>query len=333
MRVVPRILPCFVMMFMATPAFADSITIEWQTVRGSRGYVVEYRRSASARISRKRVKANRVRLNLSPATYQVRVAGLNKFGKPGVWSDWLRVSVASSSKGVVRLGAAESVKKKPVPAAPSMALMAARSERSSSNTVAALVRPTAYKRKESLAARKAVIRQPNKKEKKAGDEQPETPSTYRGEFWSFSTLLAGLPQLQRGDNLAGVTYMGLAGVLTGFVINRGASADSIASQPGNNPILMSVLLSGQSQQNLFVARELRADARAEYDARVQDQRLAAGLLTLVYIWHLVDVAFWEPPTPLSAGLKPAHRSYDVNVFADGENKEGRRAEFRFSMRF
>ena len=73
------------------------MTLEWEPVALAKGYVVQIRTSDND-IKEVRVSENRMEQSLNPGEYQVRLAALNKFGKPGAFTDWITVKIRSRAE-------------------------------------------------------------------------------------------------------------------------------------------------------------------------------------------------------------------------------------------
>lgn len=87
------------LVFSASAVFADapskrSLILQWRPVRGAVGYVMEVR-DAAGRVETLHVAASQAELHLTPGDYSIRLAGLNKFRKPGIWSDWRAFQIAA----------------------------------------------------------------------------------------------------------------------------------------------------------------------------------------------------------------------------------------------
>ncbi len=82
----------FAILFWSGALFAEDVpfSLEWDAVAESRGYVVQLRKDGAAATDI-RVSENRLKTSLPEGMYEARVAGLNKFGKPGEFSDWVRL--------------------------------------------------------------------------------------------------------------------------------------------------------------------------------------------------------------------------------------------------
>ncbi len=76
---------------------AEPVELRWKAVEGSSGYLVRVQQEDGT-VTENRIGTNRVRLDLKPGAYVIRIAGLNKFGKPGPFSDPARVQIERSNK-------------------------------------------------------------------------------------------------------------------------------------------------------------------------------------------------------------------------------------------
>ncbi|MCR9143997.1 MAG: hypothetical protein NXI24_17250 [bacterium] len=80
-----------------TVAIADMAPVqrkvEWRPVDGSHGYLLQLRDQNARLIVERRVETPRARLSLQPGSYRLRVASLNKFGKPASWSAWAGLKI------------------------------------------------------------------------------------------------------------------------------------------------------------------------------------------------------------------------------------------------
>jgi hypothetical protein len=63
-------------------------SIEWRAVAGGRGYRIQIRNAGGETLKDEDVNESRVTLELTPGTYQIRIAALNVFGQPGRFSQW-----------------------------------------------------------------------------------------------------------------------------------------------------------------------------------------------------------------------------------------------------
>lgn len=77
--------------------------IEWKTIKGAYGYVIEIRNADKKVILEKKVKENLFPIELPKGKYDLRVAPLNVFKKPAVWSHWHPLEIIISRKPVVGL--------------------------------------------------------------------------------------------------------------------------------------------------------------------------------------------------------------------------------------
>jgi hypothetical protein len=73
------------------------VKIRWSEVEGSNGYIVRIR-NYQGRIQENQVKNNEFQTELSPGVYYLQVAGKNRFGKPGLFSEWKALEVRPGEK-------------------------------------------------------------------------------------------------------------------------------------------------------------------------------------------------------------------------------------------
>ncbi len=74
------------------------LRLAWENVEGNQGYVVEIKEDGAGDIKQHKVKTNNIVFQLKPGHYQIRVAALNKFGKPALWTEWNPIHVTGRQK-------------------------------------------------------------------------------------------------------------------------------------------------------------------------------------------------------------------------------------------
>ena len=79
--------------------------IEWRPVADSHGYLLQLRDQNARLIIERKLKLSRTTVELPPGDYRLRVASLNKFGKPASWSAWATLSLRRP--GATREGSPE----------------------------------------------------------------------------------------------------------------------------------------------------------------------------------------------------------------------------------
>ncbi len=79
--------------FPAAAAETWPVRVEWEAVRGARGYIVEIRNREGRELFRKNVAASHTAVNLAPGAYRIRITALNVFMKPGSSSGWSKLTV------------------------------------------------------------------------------------------------------------------------------------------------------------------------------------------------------------------------------------------------
>ncbi|MEQ9363741.1 MAG: hypothetical protein RIF32_05835 [Leptospirales bacterium] len=67
--------------------------IEWRPVADSHGYLLQLRDQNTRLIIERRLDVSRTTVELQPGRYTLRVASLNKFGKPASWTAWANLNL------------------------------------------------------------------------------------------------------------------------------------------------------------------------------------------------------------------------------------------------
>lgn len=279
----------------AQSAETETILLRWSPVRGSHGYIVEYRHRLTGVVEKKRIKANEVELQLKSGSYAIRVAGLNKFGKPGLWSEWRTIDIEIRAPETTET--VEGEKKKPE----------------------AII----------VQLEKAEVEaQPEKKEEKKEQKKEEVPTAFS--FPNLNPLMPGLTQLRRGDRIRGGIFMGLfaGGLYTANRYNR--EADALAANKVYDPILLSGLLVNQPSEINPAGIALwlnRYAASRDYDEFINRRQTMIRALALVYVLHWVDLIFFSPAESVLFGMRvgPDEQS-------SGSGRPGGRADFRIVFR-
>jgi len=286
---------------------AQAIVIEWRAVRGSYGYVVEYRNERTGRVASQRVRESRVRLNLRPGHYSIRVAGLNKFRRPGPFSDWhpLLVTAAPEPAPVrlTRIVYGEKKERPPKKAAP---------------------------RKQAKGALKKSPPQKRPLQARKGRAPQRTPSAERT-LLRWPNFIPGLPQLQEGETFRGTALLVLFGGLFVYGLQESQAADSLARDPqsSNTVPLVLLLRNVPLQQGILLLPEY-FNQQADYDQRRDNATGAAAAALLVYILHWLDVIDLNTDRTFrfSLDFRPDHAAGFALV-----PRGGRRADVRFTFVF
>lgn len=84
------------------------IQLSWGSVKGARGYAIEIVQEPNGNPRLIKTKVSQVRFELTPGNYKFRLAALNKFGKPAVWTDFRNLEVS----GEERVQKMENIEKK-----------------------------------------------------------------------------------------------------------------------------------------------------------------------------------------------------------------------------
>ncbi|TGK07810.1 fibronectin type III domain-containing protein [Leptospira semungkisensis] len=116
---IPYILFYFNVLFLSVggSVFAEGKSfiyyIEWTEVKGSRGYVVEVRKSEPPQdlVVEKKVTENEIEFSLEAGVYEYRIAALNRFGKPSSYTVWTNFKVEQDRPKAVALAEKEEAAK------------------------------------------------------------------------------------------------------------------------------------------------------------------------------------------------------------------------------
>ncbi len=240
------------------PAPEQALILSWRPVRGAFGYVMEVRDYAGA-VKTLRVSRSQVELKLRPGDYSIRLAGLNKFRKPGAWSDWRTFQISAIPAG-----------RKSEPA------------RLNLDALDPKVAPSSSKAAEKAEATKTEA---------AKTEKPAD----GGRLFEPAWLVPGLSQWMAGERIRGATIglLFLGSAALGF--ERLQSARDMAADPTRQPALWMAGLSTVRWDDVpvsgFVLREqLHAGQAQVRDRELQAQR-AGGAAVLFYALHLADLAW------------------------------------------
>ncbi|PJZ68459.1 hypothetical protein CH373_16910 [Leptospira perolatii] len=87
--------------------------IEWKEVKGSRGYLVEVRKSfeepqvSEALVLERKVQENEIEFKVASGVYEFRIAALNRFGKPSAFTAWTKFKVEQDRPKAVAIAEKE----------------------------------------------------------------------------------------------------------------------------------------------------------------------------------------------------------------------------------
>lgn len=62
--------------------------IEWLNVSGAKGYLIQLKDKSTGTEKEEKLTQNNIELKLPAGYYEYRIASVNKFGKPSVWTEW-----------------------------------------------------------------------------------------------------------------------------------------------------------------------------------------------------------------------------------------------------
>lgn len=231
-------------------------SLEWDAVAGSRGYVVQIRKDAGAPADF-RVQENRLKAALPEGIYQARVAGLNKFGKPGEFSDWAALRLERKSQVSINLS-----------------------------------RPA-----DSAAEKKSEQKSEEKPEQKAQntEQNPERPPLPQASGTGESILPAfvpGLRQIQRGQ-VRGYAIVGSLLFLGAHAYHQKILGDRIADSPFNRPITLFPVVAVSPAPLAGALYVRRQDQQQKYLRHQNNQRWLFGGMALIYGLQTVDAILWK----------------------------------------
>ena len=67
--------------------------IEWLNVPGAKGYLIQLKDKSTGTEKEEKLTQNNIELKLPAGYYEYRIASVNKFGKPSVWTEWEEFNV------------------------------------------------------------------------------------------------------------------------------------------------------------------------------------------------------------------------------------------------
>lgn len=62
--------------------------IEWLNVPGAKGYLIQFKDKSTGVEKEEKLTQNNIELKLPTGYYEYRIASVNKFGKPSIWTQW-----------------------------------------------------------------------------------------------------------------------------------------------------------------------------------------------------------------------------------------------------
>ncbi len=96
-RRIKTILCCGLLLAGVSALFAQaedsSVHLDWKDIPGARGYIVQFRDVGGKPVLDRKTADSKIDFSLPPGDYTVRIAGVNKFNKPGTWSAWQDISI------------------------------------------------------------------------------------------------------------------------------------------------------------------------------------------------------------------------------------------------
>ncbi|MBK9500335.1 MAG: fibronectin type III domain-containing protein [Leptospiraceae bacterium] len=65
-----------------------SYYIEWKNIAGAKGYLIQVKDKATGTEKEEKLDQSNIELKIVAGKYEYRIASINKFGKPSVWTNW-----------------------------------------------------------------------------------------------------------------------------------------------------------------------------------------------------------------------------------------------------
>jgi hypothetical protein len=74
------------------------VNLDWEDVPGNYGYVLQIQSLEGEPVKEIQIQVSAVTVQLSPGDYQVRLAALNKFRRPSIWTPWKEFNISGEEK-------------------------------------------------------------------------------------------------------------------------------------------------------------------------------------------------------------------------------------------
>ena len=236
------------------PLLAEPVELRWKEVSGSSGYLVRVEKDDGSVIEN-RIGNNRVQLDLEPGNYVIRIAGLNKFGKPGPFSDPARVTIEQSSE----------------------------------------TRTIQMEEAAELTASEQTTEPDNIEEEQedSADSEADGFNLFQLPDWEPKALVPGLLQYERGETYKLYLYNGLL-LGHAIAGNAERQRGNLLSREAWNDPTNVILATGGSPASLGLLWLRRSEEKAKYNQAQANQSYIALSALLVYGWHFVDLYFLNP---------------------------------------
>ena len=315
------------LVLLVTPAatlFArEDRQIRWTPVKGAYGYVVQYRTGPDEEPQELRVTRSRANLRLPAGRYELRVAALNKFRKPSIWTPWTPVRLDHIS-AVVDLSrsqqAGEEVKNQEPEPEPEP-----KSDAESESPDGA----------ESEAGRSNPEGAMDANDGESVDVGPGEDGQARRRPFGWFDLVPGVPQALRGQPVLGAGYGLLFAGMAGAGFGEWRAAETINARIANDPALLALAILPSPLELGLVLRDRRLADEAQFNRHRTNQQALGAAAALLYIVHLIDAATWRSHVRTEA-VAPDGLDTDVSLAPeiDGADRiAGLRAGVVFRLRF
>jgi len=98
----PFILKIFILFILfsltANALELRTFKLKWNKVEGTNGYQIEYKKIKDKTSRKIKTPSNHIILKLPAGKYKLKIAGLNKFGRPGPFSNWKKFTIKNVVK-------------------------------------------------------------------------------------------------------------------------------------------------------------------------------------------------------------------------------------------
>lgn len=285
--------------------------IEWRPVADSHGYLLQLRDQNARLILERKLEVSRTTVELPPGDYRLRVASLNKFGKPASWSAWATLNLR-------RPGDA---------------------------------REASSERERNDSAEEPSGRQPADVDGANNPADPDDAASaneFDGPGLDWRIFIPGWSQYARGQTWRGLAWMtGFAGLgAAGYGFWQTGNNLALSAEAAT-PLLLLAPLSGQPAASLVLLQD-RASARAAYDTAQANQRTIGVLAGVLYLLQIADALWLAPEASQNpareasgvAALRFGEMQLSADLYAPGTaatrafaNQENEGVQFRFTKRF
>ena len=308
---------------------ARTLTINWRAVPGASGYLVQIKNESDEVLIEERVRATSYSFQLPPGNYFHRLAALNRFDSPGAFSAWQPLRIREAREPNVAALRPE----EPTAELPGVTRVIVSGDNFVRSTKVFLVLPGQYRQElevefidertlavliasrivadgqydliienpRGLSTRRQESVRIQNQEVIIPEEQQiaEEPETRTPGDATWSTLVPGLPALQRGDQNAAVAWMGVFGGLLFFTGAEYQAARIVRDEQDRRfnyrlynepPLLISTLTvlrpaSGTLLLGALGTEQERLRTQSQYQRHQDRQAVLGSLAAVTWLAH------------------------------------------------